>query len=55
MTEVIGQKGRETRTSWRREADLDLEILKGFKTGQRLRKHEAGGEADAAETARRYW
>ena len=54
LPEVTEQKGRETRTSWRCEADLDSEMLKGFKAGQRLRRREAGGEFDAAETARRY-
>jgi hypothetical protein len=54
MAEVTKQISRETRTSWQCEADLDSEMLKGFKAGQRLRKHEAGGEVGAAETARRY-
>jgi hypothetical protein len=54
MTEITERKVQETRTSWRCEADLDSEMRKGFKAGQRLRRHEAGDEVDAAETPRRY-
>jgi len=41
MYEVREGKGRATRTIWRYRADIDLEMLKGFKAGQRSRRHEA--------------
>jgi hypothetical protein len=37
--EVIERKGRETRTIWRYRADIDPEILKDFKAGQRSTKY----------------
>jgi len=41
MYRVIAGKGRETRTIWRCWADIDPEMLKGFKAGQRSRRHKA--------------
>jgi len=56
--EVTKGKGRETRTIWWYKVDLAPELLEGllrrFKAGQRWMRQEAGGEVDAAETARRY-
>jgi hypothetical protein len=37
--EVIEGKGRETRTIWRYRADIDPEMLKGFKAGQRSTRY----------------
>ena len=37
--EVIEGKGRETRTIWQYRADIDPEMLKGFKAGQRSTRY----------------
>ena len=37
--EIIEGKRRETRTIWRYRADIDPEMLKGFKAGQRSTRY----------------